>query len=432
MIFNSQKDIKGSGAPRSDSPVTLLANQVWRPDVTRHLVHGLCAILIYGVLAFGAVEEGPILILEIGAVALLLIWVVQQLVSGRVRISSNPLYVPVLLFASVVAIQLATKRSIYEYVTRKEALLYAAYAVLLFIASECLSTERRRAIFCVTMGLFGSFYSLFAIIQDLSSNGKLYWLRKPRGSGWIYGSYVNHNHFAGATEMMLPFALILLVMRQFSLTTKFLSGFAAFIMASSIFLSGSRGGMFSCVVQIAFFAIIIYENRGRKWIPYTFLAGSLVLLAFVLIVEKNQITSRITDLSPGVRWQITRDSAVMLKNRPWFGFGLGTFPIAYPRHRSFYTDAFVNEAHNDYAQTFVETGAGGGLVMIAFVVAVIYKGLRAARRVQENWRYASSTAALVGCTGIFVHSLVDFNLQIPANAALFFVLCGIASADLNP
>ena len=37
-------------------------------------------------------------------------------------------------------------------------------------------------------------------------------------------------------------------------------------------------------------------------------------------------------------------------------------------------------------------------------------------------------AALLGCVGILVHSFVDFNLQIPANAALFYVLCAIAAS----
>jgi hypothetical protein len=37
-------------------------------------------------------------------------------------------------------------------------------------------------------------------------------------------------------------------------------------------------------------------------------------------------------------------------------------------------------------------------------------------------------AALLGCVGILVHSFLDFNLQIPANAALFYVLCAIAAA----
>jgi hypothetical protein len=41
---------------------------------------------------------------------------------------------------------------------------------------------------------------------------------------------------------------------------------------------------------------------------------------------------------------------------------------------------------------------------------------------------ALTVAALLGCVGILVHSFFDFNLQIPANAALFYFLCAIAAA----
>jgi hypothetical protein len=40
-----------------------------------------------------------------------------------------------------------------------------------------------------------------------------------------------------------------------------------------------------------------------------------------------------------------------------------------------------------------------------------------------------SLACILGVSGILVHSAVDFNLQIPANAALFFVLCTAAAAE---
>ena len=36
---------------------------------------------------------------------------------------------------------------------------------------------------------------------------------------------------------------------------------------------------------------------------------------------------------------------------------------------------------------------------------------------------------MLGVTGILVHSLVDFNLQVPANAALFYVLCVVAALE---
>ena len=36
---------------------------------------------------------------------------------------------------------------------------------------------------------------------------------------------------------------------------------------------------------------------------------------------------------------------------------------------------------------------------------------------------------MLGITGILFHSLVDFNLQIPANAAIFYVLCALAAME---
>jgi len=63
-----------------------------------------------------------------------------------------------------------------------------------------------------------------------------------------------------------------------------------------------------------------------------------------------------TELSNGLRLTVTKDCARMFADRPLFGFGLGTFPTAYPPYQSFYTNIFVNEAHNDYAQLLVEMG----------------------------------------------------------------------------
>ncbi len=59
--------------------------------------------------------------------------------------------------------------------------------------------------------------------------------------------------------------------------------------------------------------------------------------------------------------------------------------------------------------------------------------LRGAVRKLKDWQWdingAAASAALLGISGILVHSLLDFNLQIPANAALFYVFCAIAASD---
>jgi fumarate reductase subunit D len=42
---------------------------------------------------------------------------------------------------------------------------------------------------------------------------------------------------------------------------------------------------------------------------------------------------------------------------------------------------------------------------------------------------ALQVGALVGCVGLLIHSFADFNLHIPANALLFYLLAGIASCN---
>jgi O-antigen ligase len=152
----------------------------------------------------------------------------------------------------------------------------------------------------------------------------------------------------------------------------------------------------------------------------------------------NELTQRLIsihseargEISGGVRLNIDRDCLRMLIKRPFLGWGLGTFPIVYPEFRSFYTNFFVNQAHNDYLQLLVETGLAGFSIAVWFLVLVFRQA--AAKLKDKDWTEnatgALTVAALLGCVGILVHSFLDFNLQIPANAALFYVLCALAAA----
>src|SRR5271165_5569747 len=83
--------------------------------------------------------------------------------------------------------------------------------------------------------------------------------------------------------------------------------------------------------------------------------------------------------------------------------GLGTFPVVYPQFRSFYTNFFVNEAHNDYLQLLAEMGLLGFGTMVWFVV-VLY---RSALRKIGNWMTdvpgAVTLACMISATGILLH-----------------------------
>jgi O-antigen ligase len=135
-----------------------------------------------------------------------------------------------------------------------------------------------------------------------------------------------------------------------------------------------------------------------------------------------------TELSGGMRISIDRDALVMFRNKPVLGWGLGTFPVVYPQFRSFYTNFFVNEAHNDYLQLLCEMGLLGFATMVWFLIVLYRRALRKIGNWVSDVSGAVTLACTLGITGILIHSLLDFNLQIPANAALFYVLCIIAAA----
>jgi O-antigen ligase len=392
------------------------------------LVLGLCSLLIFAVLAFGAVDEWSTFVFEAGAAVLFLVWVGKQVVSRQVKLSKNPLHLPALLFFGLILAQVALRRSAYGYVTEYEALQYISYGIVLLIGAECVREEEARKLFALVMVVFGASYAFFALAQELTANGKIFWVHSPQFHGSIYGSYVNHDHYAGLMEMLAPLPFVVSMGHLLKGGQRVLVAFCAVLMASTIFLSGSRGGMLAFVLELVLFAALTLGKRRSPRIALGLTAVCVFILALLIFLDKGQVLGRLGDLSPGIRLNITKDSLRMFSQRPIWGWGLGTFPTVYPSFRSFYTNLFVNEAHNDYAQLLVETGLLGFALMLWFVISLYRHGLPTSRRWEFKWDGAVSLAALLGCTGILFHSFVDFNLQIPANAAIFYMLCGLAAS----
>jgi O-antigen ligase len=392
------------------------------------LTLGLCTVLIFAVLAFGAVEKWSTFVFETGAAVLFLVWAGKQLASRKVKLSKNPLYPPALLFSGLILARVVLRQSAYGYVTEYEALKYVSYGVLLLIAAESVSEKHARKIFGQVMIVFGALYAFFALAQNLTANGKIFWVHGTQFPGSFYGSYVNRDHYAGLMEMLVPIPFVLSMGNVLRGGKRVLVGFCAVLMASTIFLSGSRGGMLTFVVEMLFFVALTLGKGRSPRLALGSVAVCILVLFLLIFIGKGQVLGRLGDLSPGIRLNIVKDSLRMFSKRPIGGWGLGTFPTVYPGYRSFYTNQVVNEVHNDYVQLLVETGVLGFALMLWFLARLYQHGLPTSRRWEFQWDAAVSLAALLGCTGILLHSLVDFNLQIPANAALFYVLCGLAAA----
>src|SRR5688572_4211195 len=101
------------------------------------LFAGLCALLIFGPLAFGAVEKWSLLVQQAGASLLFLLWAGHSAWRGTIELDRNPLYLPMAAFALLVGAQLAFGLTSYPYATLAYAVRYAAYGMLLLVALHC-------------------------------------------------------------------------------------------------------------------------------------------------------------------------------------------------------------------------------------------------------------------------------------------------------
>jgi O-antigen ligase len=397
---------------------------------------GVCALLMFGVLAFGAVRESSTFVLEMGAALIACLWVVGHLLSGELPVfATTTLHLPMVVFGALVGLELALRIPAYTFATASDAAKLVAYFLLTLVVTQCCKTDRALTKMVFALSIFGFVVAIFGIAQSFTSPYRLYWglFGASRVGALAYGPYVNHNHYAGLMEMLTPLPLMLAVSRSHRRKV-ILLGFAAIVMGGTIVLSLSRGGLLAFAVELCLLGVVAARRSSR-------IAGALagvvvITIAFVVWLGSSSAQTQVHRLRSAskdveLRVQIARDSMTMFASRPWLGWGLGEFQFDFPRYRHYYSDEFAETAESDCVQLLVETGVVGVACALWFLVALYAGAFQRARNWNRDSASAIRLAALVGCSGFLVHSIWDSNFHVPANAALFFVLCGIAMVNTN-
>lgn len=393
---------------------------------------GIAVLLTFSVLAHGAVETWSQSLLEIGASLLLLWWGVLAVRRGRFEWAWSPLYLPMLAFGGLILLQWLSGLSVYPHATKVEFWKLAADFLLFFLLVQSVRTTEETHGFVWFLLVLGFAVALFGIIQHFTFNGMIYWFRDPRYRGMSFGPYVNRNHFAGLMELILPVGLALLFLRGVRRDRLPLLAPLTLIPIGALLLSGSRGGILTFFFQFVLLAFLVQARAGaRKVVPLVF---ALVLLggAFAAWLGAGENLGRFAQLGSaevayGQRFVILKDSGRIFLDHPVVGTGLGTLVTVYPQYESVYHGKLVDHAHNDYVELLAETGLLGGLCALGFILLFFRLARRRLQTSVEAFDLSLRTGALVACTGLLLHSLVDFNFHIPSNALLFFLLAQLAT-----
>src|SRR5207244_12841857 len=179
-------------------------------------------------------------------------------------------------------------------------------------------------------------------------------------------------------------------------------------MASTIFLSGSRGGMVAFAVEMAVLAGILLRQRKSRRLALVLGAFLVISTGLLAWLGGGELTKRLAsirtearaELSGGTRLEITRDGLKMFTRKPVVGWGLGVFPDVYPEFRSFYSDLFVNAAHDDCLQLLVEMGGPGFIVMLWFLVIVYRRATKKISKWVHDVNGSTALSAPLGVTGL--------------------------------
>lgn len=397
----------------------------------------LCGLLAFSVLAHGGVEDWALAVFETGVGLAFFLWAIFFVLYEEREVVIPSILPPLFAFACVAGIQWIVHRTASPHETRMQLLLLFADLLFVFLAAQAFRTLRDwREFFWFAM-LFGFFVCGLGILQHLTFNGKLYWFREMRYGGIPFGPYVNRNHFAALAELLIPIPLVPLILGKVRRERRFVIGLFALILIGALLLSASRGGLVGFGIELLFLvSVVLLQRAGSKHL----LTGGIVLVAALSLVSwlgVKQILSRFSSLQTlevreSKRASMRHGAWRIFLDHPVLGTGLGTFRTVYPPYETLYDGKIVDHAHNDYLETLAETGILGGVCCAWFVGVLLLAGLHSLQEPSISFASALRLAGLTGCCGVLVHSLVDFNLHIPANATLFFLMAFLASSTMTP
>lgn len=431
--------------------------------IDKAIVAGLLLTVVFTALAYGTVEAWSIAVFELAVIALVSLWLIKSYIDRRLTITVPHAALPVAAFILVGLAQSITIRGasgqVVSLSSDPEATRMAVTVMLFLLASFLMAanffnTRERLSMLGNFLVIYGFGMALFALVQHFSWDGRFYWVRPNTQGGSPFGPFVNHSHFAGYMEMLAPFPLAMLLTGAVKRDARLLYAFATALMVVAIIASLSRGGWLALAAEMSFIVLASLWMKKSRLKPEAdrskrafSIANSAAVAGLVLAVLLgmiwigpdpviNRVTGN-TSLTAATetgngetfftsRGWIWRDTLELFGSSPVLGVGLGAFQTAYTAYSDGDGSKVVNAAHNDYLQALAETGIVGGLVTLWFIIATmvaIKRGIKA----RDPHTAAMALASGAGLIALLVHSVFDFNLQLPSNALLFLLLSAVSS-----
>lgn len=336
--------------------------------------------------------------------------------------------------------------SIYPANTVAGALLTLGFLVFFVLSVVLNQSSGRIRLTLMVIVLSGTAQALYGSFMTLSGLEYGFLEEKTDFRGVATGTFGARNMLAGYLELCLACGIGLLIStlgkeesrnwtERLRLTLDALLGpkirlrIYLALMVIALVLTRSRMGN-TAFFSALFVCGLLYMLLQRKinWNAIVLFA-SLALVDFLIVGQWfgfDQLVERLESTSlqeEDERTGQVQDALSMVRESTLAGYGMGTFYANTLFQER--TGTFLQHAHNDYLEFLVDLGVIGTLPLALLVLSSVWTAISAMRLRHRRLAKGAGFAASMGILALLIHALVDFNLQIPANALLFVFLLSL-------
>jgi len=296
-----------------------------------------------------------------------------------------------------------------------------------FMSAAALHGSQRRTMVGVALA-FAAISAIFGLWQIMEGAGSALYLYRITNEGEAVGFFANRNHLAGLLAASLPVAAGMLAdrlrhhphgirdLRVWVLTTLIV------LLSVSATATRSRAGFGLLMVSVLASAAVLLRARpqgpwagAKPWLRVSALIAGLLIVQFTLYGLLVRLDS---DPLDDHRWTLAANTLQAAKPARGTGLGLGSFVHAYDEigDQSADMEPYVNHAHNDYAELWLEGGlpalalAATALVMVGWQLRKYLRSPDEGRSNEMQYRGLNLGAAL-SLLLIALHSIVDYPLR---------------------
>jgi O-antigen ligase/Tfp pilus assembly protein PilF len=380
--------------------------------------------------------------LKLFSVILFSTWLIKIINTEKYFLHRTNLNLPLILFTSVLALSLFISET--KAVSLQDFIIFFSYILIFFLITNNLNKKINFNSFIHLFFIISLLVSIYTIIQYYGFDPYLSDLHS------LTSTIGQKNWISNYLAMIFPVVFSYFLLEK-SKKNKILYFFLLSILYATLMICQSRGIWISISLILIFAIYIIIKfnllkifQENKKWLTLLLVTFLIITIIYstdnllnksaITVLQRALSTFDEQDPSINTRLLIWKTTLEMIKDRPIFGSGIGTFKMNYLNYQAEFLknnpyyiqySGKAREAHNEYLQMWAELGIIGLGIFIGIILMFYSLIIDYLKKNDSDKDKIIVLGLVLGITCFLIHCLFTFPLHVPALGITFFTLVGL-------